>query len=135
MPTDPETALALAAAVQRAARWTRAEMPLSPADSVALVRRFEVAAHAEVERGVRRVREEGRDWAAVAVLLQLDALPRTAGDAAALAFAYCAGLLSRSVMPSSMPDTVAAVCHAADRPADRLLTRGRTEGLDEARRA
>ena len=92
MPTDPETALALAAAVQRVANWAGAETPLSPAAAVALTRKFEIAAHAEVERGVRRVREAGRNWAEIASLLQLDALPRDAGNKAALAFAYCAGL-------------------------------------------
>jgi hypothetical protein len=89
---DPETALALAAALQRVANWAGAEMPLSPAAAVALTRKFEIAAHAEVERGVRRVREEGQNWAEIASLLQLDALPRDAGSKAMLAFAYCAGL-------------------------------------------
>lgn len=92
MPTDPETALALAAALQRVANWAGAQLPLSPAAAVALTREFDIAAHAEVKRGVRRVREEGRNWAEIASLLQLDALPRDAGDKAALAFAYCAGL-------------------------------------------
>jgi hypothetical protein len=92
VPTDPETALALAAALQRVANWAGAEMPLSPADAVVLTRKFEIAAHAEVQRGVRRVREEGQTWAQIASLLLLDALPPDAGSKAALAFAYCAGL-------------------------------------------
>jgi hypothetical protein len=92
VPTDPETALALAAALQRVANWAGAQTPLSPAAAVMLTRKFEIAAHAEVKRGVRRAREEGRNWAEIASLLQLDALPPDAGSKAALAFAYCAGL-------------------------------------------
>ena len=63
MPTDPETSLALAAAVQRLANWTGAAVPPSPAAVVTIARRLEIAAHAEVERAVRRVREEGQGWA------------------------------------------------------------------------
>ena len=92
MPTDPETSLALAAAVQRLANWTGAALPPSPATVVTVARRLEIAAHAEVERAVRRVREEGRDWAAVASLLGLDALPCHVNDPSRLAFDYCAGL-------------------------------------------
>jgi hypothetical protein len=72
MPTDPETSLALAAAVQRLANWTGAGVPPAPA--------------------VRRVREEGQSWAVIASLLGLDALPCHVDDPARLAFDYCAGL-------------------------------------------
>ena len=92
MPTDPETRLALAAAVQRLANWTGAAGPPSPAAMVTIARRLELAAHAEVERAVRRVREEGQGWGAVASLLSLDALPCHVADPAALAFDYVAGL-------------------------------------------
>ena len=92
MPTDPETRLALAAAVQRLANWTGAAMPPSPAVVVTIARRLELAAHAEVERAVRRVREEGQGWAVIASLLGLDALPCHVDDPARLAFDYCAGL-------------------------------------------
>ena len=92
MPTDPETRLALAAAVQRLANWTGAAMPPSPAAVVTIARRLELAAHAEVERAVRRVREEGQGWAVLASLLGLDALPCHVDDPARLAFDYCAGL-------------------------------------------
>lgn len=92
MPTDPETSLALAAAVQRVATWTGAATPPSPATVVTIARRLELAAHAEVERAVRRVREEGQSWAVIASLLGLDALPCHVEDPARLAFDYCAGL-------------------------------------------
>jgi hypothetical protein len=92
LPTDPETRLALAAAVQRLANWTGAAVPPSSANVVTIARRLELAAHAEVERAVRRVREEGQGWAAIASLLDLDALPCHVDDLAQLAFDYCAGL-------------------------------------------
>lgn len=92
MPTDPETRLALAAAVQRLANWTGTAMPPSPAAVVTIARGLELAAHAEVERAVRRVREEGQGWAVIASLLGLDALPCPVDDPARLAFDYCAGL-------------------------------------------
>jgi hypothetical protein len=92
MATDPETRLALAAAVQRLASWTGAAMPPSSAAVVTIARRLELAAHAEVERAVRRVREEGQGWAVIASLLGLDALPCHIDDPARLAFDYCAGL-------------------------------------------
>jgi len=92
MPTDPEISLALGAAVQRLANWTGAEVPPSPATVVTLARKLEIAAHAQVERAVRRVREEGQGWAAIASLLGLDALPCHMEDPAGLAFDYCAGL-------------------------------------------
>lgn len=92
MPTDPETALALGAAVQRVASWISAATPPAPADVVTIVRRLELAVHAEVVRAVRRVREEGQDWAVIAALLGLDDLPCAVADPAALAFDYCAGL-------------------------------------------
>jgi hypothetical protein len=92
MPTDPETRLALDAAVQRLANWTGAAVPPSPAAVVTLARRLERAAHAEVDRAVRRVREEGQGWGAVASLLGLDGLPCHVEDPGRLAFEYCAGL-------------------------------------------
>jgi hypothetical protein len=92
MPTDPETALALGAAVQRVANWTGAGTPTAPADVVTIARRLELAAHAEVERAIRRVREEGQGWAVIASLLGLDDLPCAVADPAGLAFGYCAGL-------------------------------------------
>ena len=92
MPTDPETALALAAAVQRVASWTGTATPPGPADVVTIARRLEIAAHGEVERAVRRVREEGRGWQAIASLLGLDELPCHVTEPARLAFGYCAGL-------------------------------------------
>src|ERR1700691_1723606 len=93
MPTDPEARLALAAAVQRLANWTGAPMvPPPPAVVVTIARRLDLAAHAEVERAVRRVREEGQGWAVIASLLGLDALPCHVDDPARLAFDYCAGL-------------------------------------------
>ena len=58
MPTDPETGLALAAAVQRLANCTGAAVPPSPAAVVTIARKLEIAAHALVERAVRRVREK-----------------------------------------------------------------------------
>jgi hypothetical protein len=73
MPTDPETGLALAAGAQRLANWTGTAMPPSPAAVVTITRRLELAAHAEVERAARRVREEGQGWAVIASLLGLDA--------------------------------------------------------------
>jgi hypothetical protein len=54
MATDPETRLALAAAVQRLANWTGTAVPPSPAAVVTLARQLEIAAHAEVERAVRQ---------------------------------------------------------------------------------
>src|ERR1700691_2926931 len=92
MSTDPETRLALAAAVQRLANWTGVAMPPSPATVVTIARKLELAAHAEAERAIRRVREEGQDWAVIASLLGLDALPCHVDDPARLAFDYCAGL-------------------------------------------
>jgi hypothetical protein len=92
MPTNPETALALAAAVQRVASWTGAATPPDAAAVVTIARRLEIAAHAEVERAVRRVREEGQSWRAVASLLGLDDLPCYVADPAKLAFDYCAGV-------------------------------------------
>jgi hypothetical protein len=92
MPTDPETSLAFAAAVQHLANWTGGEVPPSPAAVVAIARRPEIAAHAQVERAVRRGREEGQSWAAVASLLGLDALPCHVADPARLAFDCCTGL-------------------------------------------
>jgi hypothetical protein len=92
MPADPETRLALAAAVQRLANWAGAAMPPSPAAVVTIARRLELAAYAEVERAVRRVREEGQGRAVIASLLGLDALPCHVDDPARLAFDYCAGL-------------------------------------------
>jgi hypothetical protein len=92
MPTDPETSLALAAAVQRLANWTGAGVPPAPAAVVTIARRLEIAAHAQVECAVRRVREEGQSWAVIASLLGLDALPCHVDDPARLAFDYCAGL-------------------------------------------
>jgi hypothetical protein len=92
MPADPETVLALRAAVQRVASWTGAATPPAPAEVVTIARRLELAAHAEVERAIRRVREQGQDWAVIARLLGLDDLPCTVADPAALAFDYCAGL-------------------------------------------
>ncbi|MGA8461142.1 MAG: hypothetical protein WB800_37490, partial [Streptosporangiaceae bacterium] len=68
MPTDPETSLALAAAVQCLASGAGAEVPPSPAVVVTIARALEIAAHAQVERAVRRVREEGQDWAVIASL-------------------------------------------------------------------
>jgi hypothetical protein len=70
----------------------RRAMPPSPVTVVAIAHRLGLAAHAEIERAVRRVREEGQDWAAVAPLLGLDALPCHVDDPARLAFDYCAGL-------------------------------------------
>jgi hypothetical protein len=49
MSADPETSLALAAAVQRVASWTGAGMPPGPAAVVTIARRLEISAHAEVE--------------------------------------------------------------------------------------
>jgi hypothetical protein len=92
MPTDPETGLVLAAAAQRLANWTGSAMPPSPAAVATIARRLELAAHAEVERAIRRVREEGQGWAVVASLLGLDCLPCHVDDPARLAFDYCAGL-------------------------------------------
>jgi hypothetical protein len=92
MPTDPETSLALAAAVQRVASWTGAATPPGPAAVVTIARRLEIAAHAEVERAVRRVREQGQGWAVIASLLGLDALPCHVVDPGRLAFDYCVGL-------------------------------------------
>lgn len=92
MPTDPETRLALAAAVQRLANWAGAAMPPSSAVVVTIARGLELAAHAEVGRAVRRVREEGQGRAVVASLLGLDALPCHVDHPARLAFDYCAGL-------------------------------------------
>jgi hypothetical protein len=43
MPTDPETSLALAAAVSRVASWTGAAMPPSPAAVVTIARRWGAA--------------------------------------------------------------------------------------------
>jgi hypothetical protein len=91
MPVDPDTSLALAGAVQRVAGWTAAPMPLSPGDIARAARRLEVAAHAEVERAVRRLREDGQGWRAIAVLLGLDQVTDII-DPAMLAFDYCAGL-------------------------------------------
>jgi hypothetical protein len=44
MPTDPETRLAFAAAVQRLANWTGTAMPPSPAAVVTIERGLELAA-------------------------------------------------------------------------------------------
>lgn len=68
------------------------EVPPSPAVVVTIARALEIAAHAQVERAVRRVREEGQDWAVIASLLGLDALPCHVADPARLAFGYCTGL-------------------------------------------
>jgi hypothetical protein len=92
MPTDPETRLALAAVVQRLANRAGVAMPPSPAAVVTIARGLELAAHAEVERAVRRVREEGQGWTVVASLLGLAALPCHVENPARLAFDYCAGL-------------------------------------------
>jgi hypothetical protein len=92
MPIDPETALALGAAVQRVASWTGAPVPPARVDVVSIARRLELAGHAEVVRGIRRVREEGQSWAVVASLLGLDDLPCAVADPAGLAFDYVAGL-------------------------------------------
>ena len=92
MSADPETSLALAAAVQRVAGWTGVATPPAPAAVVTIARRLEIAAHAEVERAVRRVREQGQGWAVIASLLGLDALPCHVDDPARIAFDYCAGL-------------------------------------------
>jgi uncharacterized Zn finger protein (UPF0148 family) len=66
-------------------------MPLSPGDIARAARRLEVAAHAEFERAVRRLREDGRGWRAIAVLLGLDQVTGIV-DPAVMAFDYCAGL-------------------------------------------
>jgi hypothetical protein len=66
-------------------------VPPSPAAVVTIAHRLELAAHPEVERAVRRVREAGQGWAAIASLLGLDALPCHVDDPAQLAFGYCAG--------------------------------------------
>jgi len=95
MPTDPEIRLALAATVQRLANWAGAAVPPSPATVVTIARKLEIAAHAEVERAVRRVREDGQGWPAIASLLGLDALPCHGGHPARLAFGYCTGLARR----------------------------------------
>src|ERR1700691_4748671 len=92
MPTDPRARLALAPPVQPLGNWTGAAMPPSPAVVVTIARRLELAAHAEVERAGRRVREEVQGWAVIASLLGLDALPCHVDDPARLAFDYCAGL-------------------------------------------
>jgi hypothetical protein len=91
MPANPETSLALAAAVLRLATWTGAAVPPSPAAVVTIARRLEIAAHAQVEHAVRRVREKGQGWAVIASLLGLDALPCHVADPARLAFDYCTG--------------------------------------------
>ena len=57
-----------------------------------IARALEIAAHAQVERAVRRVREEGQDWAVIASLLGLDALPCHVADPGRLAFGYYTGL-------------------------------------------
>jgi hypothetical protein len=59
---------------------------------VTIARGLEIAARAEVERAMRRVREEGQDWRAVALLLGLDDLACTITDPAQLAFDYIAQL-------------------------------------------
>jgi hypothetical protein len=90
MPTDPETRLALAAAVQRLANWAGAAMPPPPAVVVTIARRLGLAAHAEVERAVRRVREEARGGR---LSRRCSAwTPCHVDDPARLAFDYCAGL-------------------------------------------
>jgi hypothetical protein len=92
MPTHPDISLALAATIQRVAAWGGAATPPAPADVVTIARRLEIAAHAEVERAVRRVRGEGQGWPVIASLLGLDDLPCDVADPARLAFDYCAGL-------------------------------------------
>jgi hypothetical protein len=62
MPTDPETALVLGAAVQRVARWTGAGTPPSPAAVVSIARQLEIAVHTEVVAALRRLREDGETW-------------------------------------------------------------------------
>jgi hypothetical protein len=73
-------------------RSRRRGHPGPAAALVTIARHLEIAAHAQVERAVRRVREEGQDWAVIASLLGLDALPCHVDDPASLAFDYCAGL-------------------------------------------
>jgi hypothetical protein len=55
-------------------------MPPSPAAVVTIARRLEIAAHAEVECAVRRVREEGQNWAEIATILGLNALAARTGS-------------------------------------------------------
>lgn len=91
MSVDPDTSLALAAAVQRVVGWAGTPMPPSPGDIARAARGLEVAAHAEVQRAVRHLREDGQGWRAIAVLLGLDQVTDII-DPASLAFDYCAGL-------------------------------------------
>ena len=92
MPTDPEAALALGAAVQRVAHWSGAGTPPPAAAVVTIARRLELAARAEVVSAVERLRADGVSWGQVASLLGLDALPCAVADPAGLAFDYVAGL-------------------------------------------
>jgi hypothetical protein len=64
----------------------QADAGSAPAATVTIARRLEIAAHAEVERAVRRVREQGQGWAVIASLLGLDALPCEVDDPARFAF-------------------------------------------------
>ncbi|MGI9007038.1 MAG: hypothetical protein ACR2FU_12740 [Streptosporangiaceae bacterium] len=65
MPPDQETALALAAAVQRVTSWSGAGIPPPAAAVVSIAQQLELAARAEVVRGVRRLREAGETWLTV----------------------------------------------------------------------
>jgi len=102
MVPDPEARLALSAAIQRVASWSGAEMVTrsnnpavkvpTPATVLTIARQLELAARSEAVAAVRRLRQEGRSWAAVATLLGFDNLPYAVQDPAALAFDYSAGL-------------------------------------------
>jgi hypothetical protein len=127
MPTHPEARLALAATVQRLANWTGAAVRPSPAVVVTIARKLEIAAHAEIERAVRQVVEEGQGWAVVASPLGLDALSCHVEDPARLAFDCCAALARRPRFLWNCP--ASGRCHGPRSGQQSGRARGRMQHL------